>query len=216
MALQFPNGAAFAIASGYGAVKTMSAVSNASTAVATLEASHGVVEGDIIEVTSGWSKLNNRIVAAGTVSTNDVNLSGIDSSSTTNYPAGSGTGSVREISGWQEIDQILGFETSGGDQQFWTGQFINADDQIEEPTVRTPERLVLTLGDGFNATAYGLLATADDDRLQRAFRLTLRNGDIIYYNGIIAMRRTPSMRANEPNQITVSVSMRARPVRYNA
>ncbi len=35
--------------------KTMSAVSNANPAVATLEAAHGIVENDIIVVASGWS-----------------------------------------------------------------------------------------------------------------------------------------------------------------
>lgn len=93
------------IASTYGSAKTMSAISNATSAVATLAASHGVIVGDYIEITSGWGKLDGRVVRVSAVSTNDVTLEGIDTSSTTDYPAGTGTGSVREITAWTEITQ---------------------------------------------------------------------------------------------------------------
>ena len=92
MSVKLPNGSLVYIASGYGAAKTMSVLTNASEAVATLEAAHGVVEGDFIEVTSGWSRLTNKIVRAGTISTNDVQLDLYDTTSTTIYAAGAGTG----------------------------------------------------------------------------------------------------------------------------
>ena len=59
-------GLQLAIASTYGASKSMTAVSNASTGVATLASSHGIVLGDVMEMTSGWKRLNNRIVRAPT------------------------------------------------------------------------------------------------------------------------------------------------------
>ena len=64
MAISLPNGALVAIASGYGPVKTMSAITNANPGVATLEASHGIVAGDFFEVTSGWSRLTDKIIKA--------------------------------------------------------------------------------------------------------------------------------------------------------
>ena len=108
-------GLQLAIASTYGSSKTMSAVSNASTGVATLQSSHGVIEGDIMEVTSGWKRLNNRIIRAGTVSTDNVNLEGVSTSSTSDYPAGEGVGSIREITAWTSITGLRpDFTTSGG------------------------------------------------------------------------------------------------------
>jgi len=108
-------GLQLAIASTYGSSKTMSAVSNASTGVATLQSSHGVLEGDIMEVTSGWKRLNNRIIRAGTVSTDNVNLEGVSTSSTSDYPAGEGVGSIREITAWTSITGLRpDFTTSGG------------------------------------------------------------------------------------------------------
>jgi hypothetical protein len=64
----------------------MTAVSNANPGVATLEASHGVALNDIIEVTSGWPRLNGRIVKAGTVNVNDVPLVGINTSEHVRLP----------------------------------------------------------------------------------------------------------------------------------
>lgn len=93
------------IASTYGASKTMSAITNANPAVATLEASHGVIVGDVIEVTSGWGKLNGRLVRVSVVATNDVTFEGVDTSDTDAYPTGTGTGSIREITAWTEITQ---------------------------------------------------------------------------------------------------------------
>ena len=49
MSVKLPTGTTFAIATAYGASKTMSAVTNANPGVATLEAAHGVVLGDFME-----------------------------------------------------------------------------------------------------------------------------------------------------------------------
>lgn len=109
------------IASTYGSSVTMSAITNATQAVATLAAAHGVVAGDYLEVTSGWGKLNGRVVRALSVSTNDVTLELVNTASTTDYPAGTGTGSVRRITAWTNITQRTPNFTSN------LGQVVFAD-----------------------------------------------------------------------------------------
>ena len=107
------------IASTYGSSKTMSALSNATSAVATLESSHGVIVGDFVEISSGWGEADDRIAKATVVSTNDVTLGNIDTSSTTNFPVGTGTGSVREITAWTEVTQITpDYVVQGGEQEY--------------------------------------------------------------------------------------------------
>ena len=59
MSVKLPNGTTFAIASGYGAPVTVSALSNATEAVAT--ATNTLADGDFVEVTSGWSRLNGKV-----------------------------------------------------------------------------------------------------------------------------------------------------------
>lgn len=214
MSVRLPNGATLAIVSTYGASKVLSVLTNANPGVATLEASHGVVLGDIIEVTSGWAKLNNKIVKAGTVTTNDVQLAGIDTSSTTLYPAGSGTGSIREITAFQQITQVLDTSTQGGDQQFATYEFLESDDQFQIPTVRSPQSLQFNVADDTSLPHYALLKAANDDRLQRALRILLPGGSVLYYNAYITLNETPSLTKGQVMSFQVTASLLSRPVRY--
>lgn len=215
MAVTLPNGSIVAIASGYGASKAMSVLTNANPGVATLEASHGIATGEYIEVTSGWTRLNNRIVRAGTVATNDVPLLGINTSSTTIYPVGSGIGSVREISGWTQLQQIVGSSSSGGEQQFATYQFLEADDENRIPTAKSAAGLSFEIADDPSLAGYQLAETANDDRVPRAVRITLANGAVILYNAYISVNKTPSLNVNEPMKITVTLSLvNSNPVRY--
>lgn len=214
MSVKLPNGAIVAIASGYGASKTMSAVSNAGTAVATLESSHGVAQGEFIEVTSGWSRLNNRIVRAGTVNSNDVDLDGINSTSTAIYPSGGGTGSVREITGWTQLTQILESSTSGGEQQFLEYQFLEDDAQKRIPTFKSASGLTFSVADDPSLAGYILAATANDDRLPRAVRVTLPSGSLILYNAYISLNPTPSLTVNSIMAVQVTLSLLNEPVRY--
>ncbi len=144
MSFTISAGTSVAIASAYGAAKTMSAISNASEAVATLEASHGIVVDDVIEITSGWPALSGQLARVKTVATNDVTLELIDTSSTTQFPAGSGAGSVRKVSTWQSLGQIdADISSSGGEQQFRQIRLLSQLEEIELPTTRTATRLTL-------------------------------------------------------------------------
>lgn len=212
--VSLPNGSIVAIASGYGASKTMSAVTNANPGVATLEASHGIATGEYIEVTSGWSRLTDKIVRAGTVATNDVPLLGIDTSLTSIYPAGSGTGSVREITGWTQLSQILNSTSQGGEQQFLEYQFLESDAQKRIPTFKNAAGLSLQIADDPNLAGYQLASVANDDRLQRAVRITLPSGAVILYNAYISLNKTPSLTVNQIMAVEVTLSLLAEPVRY--
>ena len=56
---QVPTGATFYIASAFASSKTATVVTNAAEAVVTCTA-HGYSNGDVVEITSGWSGLNKR------------------------------------------------------------------------------------------------------------------------------------------------------------
>jgi hypothetical protein len=194
----------------------MTAVSNANPAVATLEASHGIVTGDVLEVTSGWSRLNNKVVKAGTVATNDVPLLGINSTATSIYSTGGGTGSIRKVTGWTQLQQIMESGSSGGEQQFLEYQFLEDDAQKRIPTFKSASGLSFTIADDDTLAGYLLAADANDDRLQRAVRVTLPSGAMIFYNAYISLNKTPSMNVNQLLSVEVTLSLLAEPVRYAA
>lgn len=192
----------------------MTAITNATEAVATLEASHGVVENDILEVTSGWGRLNQRIVRADSVATNDVTLEDILTSSTTLFPAGSGTGSVREISGWTQLSQVLSSSSTGGEQQFATYQFLEADTEVRIPTTKSAAGITFTIADDPALAGYLLAKTANDDRAQRAIKIVLANGGVLYYNAYVSLATIPSLTVNEVMSVQVTLSLLAEPTRY--
>ncbi len=214
MTVRVPNGAIVAIASGYGATKNMTAVTNAVTAVATLEASHGITAGDFFEVTSGWSRLTGRVVKAGTVSTNDVPLLSIDSSLTSIYPSGGGTGTIREITGWTQLSQVLSSSSTGGQQNFLEYQFLEDDAQKRIPTFKSAAGLTFSIADDESQPGYLLAAQANDDRLPRAVRITLPSGSVLVYNAYISLNKTPSLTVNEIMAVELTLSLLNEPVRY--
>ena len=213
-AVQLPNGATVAIGSTYGATKALTAFSNATPGVATLAASHGIIVADIFEVTSGWSRANGNVYRASAVSTNDVSVEGLDTSSTTLFPAGSGTGSIREVTAWTQITQILETSTSGGDQQFVTYSFLEDDAEHQIPSVKSPIAFKFVIGDDASLAHYAVLAAADADRLQRVVRVVLPSGSIIYWSAYVTLQKTPTLTKGAVMGLTVTMSLVNQVTRY--
>jgi hypothetical protein len=194
MAITLAVGTTVAIASAYAASKTMSAITNDANAVATLEASHGVAVGEFVEVTSGWDRLNSRIVKATAVATNDVTFGTIDTSSTSRYPNGSGTGSVREISTWTNIGQITkDIQVGGGEQRY--ADITTLADVIDKqiPTRRSPITVTLPLfydNDlGFVTTVRSVAETAT----ATAVRFTYPDGTVLVANAYWSYQEVPTI-----------------------
>lgn len=213
MAASLPNGSLIAIGSAYGSVLTVSAITNANPAVATSTA-HGLSNGDIVVVTSGWSRLNGKTVRVASVDTNTFALEGIDATSTTIYPAGSGTGSVKEVTTFTQISQILSSTTDGGEQNFLEFQFLEADSQTRIPTFKSASGLTLSVADDPSLAGYIAASAANDDREARAVRVALSNGSFIYYNGYVSVNKTPSLTVNELSAVELTFSFLNEPVRY--
>ena len=213
MAVTLPNGSLVAIASGYGSAKMISAITNANPGVAT-SAAHGFTDGDILEVTSGWSRLTNKIVRVDGSATGTFELEGIDTTSTSVYSAGGGTGTAREITGWTQLAQIVGSTSSGGEQQFLNYQFLEADAESRIPTFKSAAGIQFTVADDPSLPGYILAKAANDDRVPRAIRVTLSNGAILLYNAYVSLSTIPSLTVNELMTIEVTLSLTAEPVRY--
>lgn len=214
MSITSAVGTAFAIASAYGSAKTMSAISNAAAAVATLAASHGVVVGDIVEVTSGWDRLNGRLARVSAVATNDVTLEGINTSSTTDYPAGTGTGSVRVISAWTSISQITAdFSVSGGGQQYADVTTLADKTQKRIPTVRDPIDITLPLFDDPSLAWYATVQSVSDSSTVAGLRIVFPNGSRLLANGYWSLRKTPTVQ-DSTLRGEIAISMAADPTRY--
>lgn len=215
MAVKLPDGATVAIATAYGSSKTVSALTNASPAVATATG-HGLSNGAFFELKSGWQKINDRIYKAANVSTNSLDIAGADTTDTGRFPSGSGTGSLREITTWTQIPQILEFTTNGGDQQFTNFSFLEEDFERQLPTVTSAQSIQIGIGDDPTLPGYQALKAAGEARAIRALKLTLPDGSVILYNGYVSFNETPTLTKGQVMQVRATFSLQGRPVRYNA
>ena len=215
MAVSLPNGVLLALGTTLGSPITVTALTNADPAVATATA-HGLTDGDIIVVDSGWSRLNERVVRVDASDTNSLAYEGINSTSTSLYPAGSGTGTVTDVSAWTQISQVLDLSTTGGEMQFATYSFLEQDFESQIPTQSSAQTLTMTIADDPSLAGYIALKAAAETRTATPLRLTMPSGAILLYNGFVSFNETPSMTKNEVMGVTATFSLVSKPVRYAA
>lgn len=207
-----PNGIILALATAYASPVTVTAVSNAAEAVAT--ATNTFVAGDFVEFTSGWSRANARIFRVKTPTGSNFILEGLDTTSTTLFPAGSGVGTVRKINTWTQIQQVTELTSSGGEPQYATYSFLEDDYDRQIPTTTSAQSLAMTIADDPTLAGYQALKAAALTRLPTAMRGTLPQGGYLLYNGIVAFDETPSMQKGNIMACTGGFALQGKPVRY--
>lgn len=215
MAIRLPDGSTVFLATGYGANKPISAISNANPGVASSTA-HGLANGAFFELKTGWQKISERIWKAANITANALDIAGADTTDVTRFPSGTSAGSLREITAWTQIPQILDFQTSGGDQQFWTGSFLEDDFERQLPTVTSAQSISIGIGDDPSLPGYQALKVAGEKREIRALRVNLPDSSVILYNGYVSFNETPTLTKGQVMQVTASFSLQGRPVRYGA
>ncbi|MFW3166244.1 phage tail protein [Pseudomonas syringae pv. syringae] len=215
MGFRLPNGATLQIASAYGVAIPVTALSNANPAVATA-AAHGLADGDIIAVTSGWTRLNDRGARVSKSLSGTFALENINTTNVQPYPAGSGLGSVRKVTSFIEVPQITEVNTSGGDQQFLTFGFLADDDDRQMPTTKNPISMSFTVADDPDLPYVAIVEAADDDKQTRVLRLNLPGGSSIVYNAYVSITTTPTLGRNNLMTRVMTLSLAGRPTRYSA
>lgn len=213
MAFTLPNGATVSLATAYGAAKTVTIATNASPPVLTSVA-HGLTNGDIIEVTSGWYRANNKTFRVAGVTADTFTLEGLDATSVTLFPAGQGIGSVKKVSTFTKLDQVTGFEPTGGDGQFATVDLLEAESATNIPSGFSAESINITMADDPSLPGFAALKTASDSRALRTLRMLLPSGSAIYYVGYITFNETPTMAKGTAMSVKAAFAQQNRPVRY--
>lgn len=215
MAIRLPDGATVFLATAYGVDKAVSAISNANPAIITA-ADHGLSNGTFFQLNSDWQKISERIWKAASVAAGTLAIAESDTTDTNRFPVGGGAGSIKPITAWTQISQILDFQTQGGDQQFWTGSFLEDDFERQLPTTTSSQSITLGIGDDPKLAGYKALKAAGESRALRALRVNLPDGSVLLYNGIVSFNETPSMTKGQVMQVTATFSLQGRPVRYEA
>lgn len=213
---QVPTGTTVFVASAFAAALPFTSASNATETVLSMASTSGLAVNDIVEVTSGWGRLNGRAARVKAVVANtSITLEGMDTTSTTFFPAGSGAGSVRKVTTFTQITQITGISSSGGDP-------VTVDYKYLESDVR------YKINDGFNGSDYTLTMDADaigsagytalknltDVQTNTIVRVVTRSGQQNLIPGTVALNEAVQMNDGQINTVTASISGNNRLTRY--
>ncbi|MBI3103241.1 MAG: hypothetical protein HYY98_17065 [Burkholderiales bacterium] len=215
MAYSLPEGSSQQFANTFASAKTITAVTNANPAVATC-ASHGYATGDEILLASGWEDATDSVYKIETVDANSFKILGLDTSSTSFYPAGSGTGTCQKISGWTAIPQVLTISASGGDARFTDVNPLAKRNGIKIPTGFNATSITLSLGfDATNAnykTMVGIARTLS----KVAFKQVLSGGSVQYGYGYMSVSEFPKLNNNQVNTVDAALTFLGRTMSYDS
>ncbi|MDP9891230.1 hypothetical protein J2W32_000327 [Variovorax boronicumulans] len=213
--VQLPNGAKVAFSSVFGAVKELTAISNANPAVAS-SVGHGFADGKILLLESGWEELEGRAVRVDGSVADAFNLEGIDTSDLIRFPVALGIGNAKEVTTWVAIDQIIGTAFSGGEQQYWGYSPLDSRRTKQLPTERNAQTATFTLADDDSKPWFAALDQADRLGDTRIVRITLPKGQILLYAGTVSFNKVPTLTKNEGMAVTMTLSINADITRYTA
>ena len=211
---QVPTGSTFYVASAFASSKVTTIVTNATEAVVT-SAGHGYSNGDIIEVTSGWGRLNRRAFRIKTVATDTFVLEGAETSNVNYFPAGTGVGTVRKATTFTQITTVMKPASSGGEPKTVNYKFVESDVEY-------------SINDGFGATSYTLeldadsiggagytaLKTLTEVQTDTILKIITRSGSIMLVPCTCALNEAVSFNDGQINAVKASFNGNNRIVRY--
>lgn len=215
MAYSIPDGSTVHLATTLGADVAITSITNASPAVATA-AGHSLAAGDLVVIKSGWQRLNERVFRVANPTAGTFELEGMDTTNTNAFPVGSSSGSAQPISNWEQIAQVIGISTSGGDQQFVTVSPLESEFEIQIPSITSAQSISMDIGDDPTLAGYQAIKAASDARAIRPLKLVNKNGSVIYYNGYVSMNETPTKNKGQVDTVKATFALQSRPVRYAA
>lgn len=213
MSEQLPNGAILSIATAFASAIAVSAATNASECVLTT-ASNTYSVGDYLEYASGWTKATNRIFRVKAATSTSVTLEGFNTTSTALFPAGSGVGSVRKISTWQQLSKISNFAMSGGDIQTTTEQYLEDDFETEYTTVVSAMAFTFDIADDVTNAGYLALKAISDVQGDTALMVSLKSGGKNLYKVGVFQKEDPNMEVNTIMKVSTRLSIKNKVVRY--
>lgn len=212
-----PSGARISVATAFATEKAITAVSNAAEAVCTSTA-HGLNVGDIVIIKSGWGRLNKMPFRVKTVPTADTfTLEGkkANTSNTSLFTPGGGTGSFRKATTWVDIVQVLATNSSGGEPKQVTFKYLEDESEQQLNNGFTPVSRTFDLdADSIDTPGYDAALDLTQVQTETIMRTMLKSGAVSYLVCKLALNDEVVMQDDQVNRVRLDVSGSARSVRY--
>jgi len=209
-----PTGTIYSVATAFASAKTVSAISNAAEASVSCTA-HGYSVGDILQIFSGWGKLNRRAIRVKSATTDAFVAEGINTTNTEFYPSGSGVGTVRKATTFTTVNKILNQQNSGGEPKNIVVKFLESDSEesIFDGFSAVTESFDID-ADEFGGTAYAALVALTEVQTDTLLKKTLKSGSMIFTPARIALNENVKMSDGSIMTNGVSINGNGRLSRY--
>jgi hypothetical protein len=216
MAYYFPQGTKVFYSNSLGSPKTVTAVTNASPAVASSTA-HGYIDADPVLFASAWADANDTLFEVDQLTADTFSMLGMSTTDTSVYPVGSGAGTARKVDTWIEVPQILTISATGGGIKYGTISPIASRQDTKQPIGFEAAGLDIKIGyDPSNVIITGMQS------LTRVFgkvavKLLIPGGGRVYGYGNLACNEFPEIGSKDsPIQLSVGIGFDGRAISYGA
>jgi Phage tail protein. len=208
MGFALPNGSSVYVQKSKDTELAFEIISNAKDAVVTLKTDHGLVAGDEVIITSGWSKINNAVAKVVKVNNMDVTLGNINTTDTKSFPEGEGKGTLTKITAWERLPQVKEVATEGGEQQFTQIQFLDDDAERQLPTIKSAKSKSFTIAHDSSLPIYALLEELDRTNDVVAMKMYVPKAKETRYDAVrISFDPTPTSTINEIETVKISMTV---------
>lgn len=212
------NGTLQSIGATFGTVSAISAATNATESVFTLAVGHGITAGKWFEVlTSGWNGIVSRVFRAKTVVTNDVTVEGLNTTDTAKFPAGQGVGTVRLISTFVPLQQVLrdGFTVTGGDPKEQVSGYIDSDLDFVYYTGKNPIKVEMKVDDDQSLSFWTTVRAAEAAATNYPLLVTYSNGGgFAAATGVWVVSPAPELAGDSVHKRQINIALAGRFTEY--
>lgn len=210
MGFALPNGSHVYLASGYAPAISFTGATNAENVVITVTAADDLAVDDIVHVTCNWSGIDNVIAKIDAIAENAVTLRNIDTSNVDKYAVGGGTGSIRKVTDWTELPQIIEVSNSGGDQNTTQIQFLSDDRQRNLNTYKAASSQTYTIAHDSSLPVYPLLRQLDEDEETiAAYMYVPKAKENRYWAATASFNDIPATAVNEVETVSVVLNLQS-------
>jgi len=214
MAYFFPEGSSQQFSQTFASAKTITALTNANPAVATSTA-HGYATNDEILLTSGWEDATDSVYKVTVIDANSFSIQGLDTSNTSFFPAGTGTGSAQKLSGWTAIPQVLTISSSGGDARFTDVAPLSKRNAVKIPTGFNATSVTLSLAHDASNANYQTMLGISRTLTKVAFKQVISGGATTYGYGYMNVSEMPKLNNNQVNTVDAAITVLGRSISYS-
>lgn len=206
----FPEGTKFYFAdysSNLASSISVTSISNANPAVATT-ATNTYAVGDELLLEGSWEEATDSIYRATAVTSTSATLGGLNSTSTALFPSSSSAGTLKKVTTWTEIPQVLSIQTNGGDAKFGNVSPLGRRTDIQVPIGFNPMSYTLTLGHDPTLAAYVTMLNLSRTTAKVAFKGVAPNATATsgyeYGFGYLLVQEAPTKQRGQANQVTAT------------